>query len=265
MREPNIKADTVPVGDSERRSRLKEQVVTIEDYVPVEPHSGRCVDDRPDRTGENRGVQFPGGSLHILDLMRVAVVRSGQEVNEDVLWEMADTALRSQEASKNNIVPGVHIDDNHGHFTSEEELAFHERGCGYDAVRGEVLALMGIQIGNYQTGENIRRARASGWGVQQLTGSHSDEATAALNFLPGLTLRTQRLWKEGRVKSFSHDIWAVRTLLPAMRRQLEEGGFEEASQLLAKDGVNWSKQVYVETLDILFEGRIGVHDLIEIS
>ena len=262
---PDKGEEHLPTYWEEQKLGKKERRVSGEDYIPIETHSARCVDDRPDRTGENRGVQLPGGSLHILDLMRVAILMSGQNIEEEALWQMTDTALRSQEARKNNIVPGVHIDDNHGHLTSDAELAVRERGCGYDAVRGEVLGRLGVEIGIYQPGENIRRARAMGWGVQQLAGDHSGEATAALNFLPGLTLRTQRLWEEDRVPSFNHDIWAVRMLLPAMLHQLEEGGFQEASQLLAKDGVNWSKKVYVETLDILSEGRIGVHDLIEIS
>jgi hypothetical protein len=254
-----------PDNEVRESSFRDKEIVTSKDYVAVEADSGRCVDERKDREGQNRGVQFPGGALHILDLMRVAITKNGKEIGEDILWEMTDKIMSSEEAQKHNIRPGVHIDDDHGNITSEEELEDRLLGCGYDSVRSQVMGRLGVDIGEYEPGENIRRARERGWGVQQLTGAHSNDATAALNYLHGMTLDNQKLWEEGRVPSFNHDIWAVRQLIPAMERELKNGEFEGASRLVKEHGVNWSKQIYIDTLDILSQGRIGEQHFVEIT
>lgn len=254
----------VLLEDQREPEPVRKELVRAADYVAVSENPGRCVDDRPAVGGENLGVQLPGGALHILDLLRIAIGKSIGEEPEEYLWEMADTVYRSPRARKHHILPGVHIDDGHGTIVDAAQRAARTAGCGYDRVREEVLGRMGVALGGYQPGEHIRWARQRGWGVAVLSGEHATDATAALNFLPGKTLETSRLWEPGRVPSFSFDIWAVRVLLPEMGRMLQREGYREAADLLQKNGIPWSKRLYIETLDILSAGRIGAHDLREI-
>jgi hypothetical protein len=244
----------------------QEQVVTREDYVDNEPDSTRCVDERKDKEGENRGVQMPGGSEHIMDLLMVAVQRCGGEIDDEVLMAMADRIYQSEVAKEHNLVPGVHIDDEHGDLDMDA-CKTRDAGCGYDKVRKDVLkSLLGNDI-SYDPGTRIRMAREKGWGVQVLTGNHrtpEEGVTAAINYMTGKTLKTKSLWAEGR-PSFNHDIWVVEVFLGEMKRELEEGNFGEAADLLEENAMQWSKEIYGKTLDILSGKALNEEGLISIN
>jgi hypothetical protein len=56
----------------------------------------------------------------------------------------------------------------------------------------------------------------------------------------------------------------VRLLKEEMAGRLKARGFDGAAGQMESKGVDWSEQIYIETLDILSNGRIKEHDLIEI-
>lgn len=239
------------------------ELLSKTDYVAVRPDSARCVDDRPDKNGENFGPQFPGASEHLMDLMLLAVNKSGESVGEDKLFEMVNRVYESDVAKKHNLVPGVHIDDEHGHL-GEEECAGRVDGCGYDKVRRQVLEQMGIRI-DYETGARIGKARELGWEVQLLTSHHANNATAAVNEQTDMTLNTKKLWSGNRTPSFNHDIWAVTVLIPEMESKLRSNGYAKGANLLNVYGEKWSREIYGHTLDILTGGRLNRNTLIQIK
>lgn len=241
----------------------EEKVVTREDYVENTADSMRCVDERKDFAGENLGVQMPGGAEHVVDLMRVALAKAGNEVDEETLWSMANKVFASDTAVRLKIKPGVHIDDEHGHISEEGELETRVKGCGYDGVRTQVLERMGVTL-TYEPGTDIAKARGSGWGVQVLTGEHVPNATAAVNHMEGKTLKTQVLLEVGRVQSFNYDVWAVKALADDMEDVLEEFGYEDAGDLLEDHAEEWGIELYGHTLDILTQGRLAKSTLVEI-
>lgn len=237
--------------------------VQSQDYVANLAHATRCVDDRADKTGENLGVQMPGGSLHLMDLLLIATTKAGETVSKEQLLEMTQAIYATQTAKRLNLLPGVHIDDEHGHITDEAELATRVKGCGYDSVRAQVLARLGVTL-DYKSGSDITKARELGWGVQVLTGEHSASATAAVNYVSGTTLKTKTLWATDRTSSFNYDIWAVEALADTMENVLEDYGFEEAGELIEDHASEWGLELYKHTLDILTQGRLG-KKLIEIK
>jgi len=239
--------------------------VNASDYVEVAADSGRCVDERGDKSGENLGWQAPGAGLHVVDLLRVAGARAGEEISEMDLWEMAQSVFESEEAKSNKIVAGVHIDDEHGHISDESLLKMRNKGCGYDSVRNQVLERLGASIRDYEAGGHILLARERGWGVQVLTGEHVGNATAAVNNMKGRTLKTQSLLVGARIPSFNYDIWAVEVLLPVMEKALKAKGYEDAAEKLSEEGVEMGRKLYAETLDILTHGRLNEGNLIEIE
>jgi hypothetical protein len=245
---------------------IEEKVVNREDYVEAQPNSTRCVDERKDKEGKNLGIQMPGGSEHLMDLMLVAIKKAGGEVDDEVLCGMVGKVYESEVARANNLTAGVHIDDEHGHLDTEA-CANRDGGCGYDKVRGEVIEnVFGIEVAS-EPGSRIRKARELGWGVQVLTGDHrnpgnNESVTAALNFMKGKTLDTATLWEEGRTPSFNHDIWVVETLQAEMQQQLEAAGFSDAAKLLEENAVVWSREIYGETLNILSGGELTGENLI---
>ena len=238
------------------------QVVNANDYVSNQADSTRCVDERADKSGENLGVQLPGCTEHIMDLMMIALDKSGKSVDEAALLAMVKDVYASDAAYEHKIVMGMHIDDEHGHLDAD---ACKKRvmGCGYDKVRTQVLERMGFNI-EYTPGTRIKVARAEGVGIQVLTGDHVANATAAINWKEDSTLKTQSLWEDGRTPSFNHDIWVVKVLLDDMKKVLEDNNFEEAAEILNENALEWSKTMYVETLDILSNGALG-EELIEIK
>lgn len=237
--------------------------VQPQDYVSNLAHSTRCVDDRADKSGENLGVQFPGGSLHLMDLLLIALNKAGTTFTTEQLVDMTQAVYASQTAKRLNLLPGVHIDDEHGQVDDEAELATRVKGCGYDSVRAQVLARLGVTL-DYESGTHIAKARELGWGVQVLTGEHNAGATAAVNYVAGTTLKTKMLWETQRIPSFNYDIWAVEALADTMENVLEDYSFEEAGELIEDHAAQWGLELYKHTLDILTQGRLG-NDLIEIK
>lgn len=234
------------------------EMVSKKDYVQVSPDSARCVDDRKDKSGENLGHQFPGASEHIMDLILIAATKSGVSLSEDELFEMTQQVYQSDAAKNAKLVPGMHIDDEHGHL-SDSDCEGRINGCGYDGVRDQVLDRFGVSV-NYDPGTRIAKARKIGWGVQVLTGNH-EAGSAAINFVEGTTLKTQELWKENRVPSFNHDIWAVKVFLPEMVKALKTSGNEEAAVLINQNAMSWSEEIYGHTLDILTKGVLNSSNL----
>lgn len=206
---------------------------------------------------------MPGGSEHLMDLMLVAVSKAGGNVDDQKLFEMVNKVYESEVAKKNRLMPGVHIDDEHGHL---EMRACEDRvsGCGYDKVRRQVLERIGVEV-EYNPGDRIGGARDWGWRVQVLTGDHFAHSTAAINYLKGMTLKTQSLLAEDRNPSFNYDIWVLSELVPVMVDVLKDEGLEKASELLEESALDWGKQIYAETLDILSGGALGDKDLIVIE
>ncbi len=237
--------------------------VQPQDYVSNHAQATRCVDDRADKSGENLGVQFPGASLHLMDLLFISLSKTGITVSKEQLLDMTQAVYASQTAKRLNLLPGVHIDDEHGHITDEADLATRLKGCGYDSVRTQVLARLGVTL-DYESGSDIAKARELGWGVQVLTGEHDGNATAAVNYVAGTTLKTKTLWETDRIPSFNYDIWAVEALADTMEHVLEDYGFEEAGELLEDHAAEWGLELYKHTLDILTQGKLG-KDLIEIK
>jgi hypothetical protein len=237
---------------------IEVRLVNREDYVPVHPGDAtRCVDDRKGLWSEDEilGVQMPGASEHPMDLMLLAIVKSGQLIDEYSLFDMTDELFGSEVAKKYGLKPGVHIDDNHGEISDPGELAEKSDGCGADKVRAEVLSEMGVKV-QYEPGFRIREARLRGWNVQVLTGAHAGThgtpaATAAINETVGTTLNNAALLGEGRRASFNHDIWVINELLPDMAKILRDKGFGDAAGLLEKNGVVWSEEMYVRVLQHL--------------
>lgn len=238
--------------------------VNKDDYVEVKADSARCVDERGDKEGENLGWQAPGAGLHVVDLLRLAIFKAGAEVAEDKLWVMARGVFESEAAKSNKIMPGVHNDDEHGHLAMEE-CRQRNKGCGYDGVRVQVLGRFGLEMDGYVTGEHIDKALDMGWGLQTLTGDHMADATAAVNYMKGKTLKTKTLLRKGRTASFNYDIWVVDVLKGEMLKVLEEESFAEAAEVLRGKAMEWGKKLYVDTLDILSKGRLGEPSLIEIK
>ncbi len=239
------------------------KTVNKDDYVAVQAEPMRCVDERGDKEGENLGVQMPGGAEHLMDLLYVAGAKTGKEIADERLFEMVEEVLASEAAKAHKLVAGVHIDDEHGHLDMDE-CETRNAGCGYDRVRAEVLKRMGVEV-EYESGLRIEMARERGWGVQVLTGNHVAHATAAMNWMTDKTLKTQALWEEGRAPSFNHDIWAVKVLVGEMQRVLEAEGMSEAAELLGDRALDWSRQLYAETLDILSGGVLGDASILEIG
>lgn len=237
--------------------------VQPQDYVAILAHSTRCVDDRADKQGENLGVQFPGASLHLMDLLLIALNKAGATFTTEQLVDMTQAVYASQTAKRLNLLPGVHIDDEHGHIADEAELDTRVKGCGYDSVRTQVLARLGVTL-DYESGTHIAKARELGWGVQVLTGEHYADATAAVNYVSGTTLKTKSLWAADRTPSFNYDIWAVEALADTMENVLEDYSFEEAGELIEDHATEWGLELYRNTLDILTQGRLG-KKLIEIK
>lgn len=231
------------------------ELVSKEDYVPVQPDSARCVDDRGGKEGVNLGPQLPGGSEHIADLLFVAIKKTGKDINDQTLMELTHKIYQTETAQQHNLLPGVHIDDAHGELDMEE-CEYRDEGCGYDKVRAQVLAKMGIVV-EHTPGTLIRQARQLGWGVQVLSHGHDPLATAAQNDNEGLTLDTNALHAKGKTPSFNHDRWVVKVLLPEMMRVLEEKGFGEAVELLQAQALEWSSEIYGNTLSILTEDRLN--------
>lgn len=237
--------------------------VQPQDYVANLAHSTRCVDDRADKQGENLGVQMPGGSLHLMDLLYLSLTKAGASFSKEQLLEMTQAVYASQTAKRLNLLPGVHIDDEHGHIADEAELATRVKGCGYDSVRAQVLSRIGVTL-DYESGTHIAKARELSWGVQILTGEHHADATAAVNYVSGTTLKTKSLWAADRIPSFNYDIWAVEALADTMENVLEDYGFEEAGELIEDHAAQWGLELYKHTLDILTQGKLG-KELIEIK
>ncbi len=237
--------------------------VSARDYVVNQAHSTRCVDDRADKSGENLGAQLPGGSEHIVDLLFVAITKAGGTVTKHQLLDMLQAVYASPTAKHLNLLPGVHIDDEHGHLTDTTEIEARVKGCGYDSVRCRVLARFDMAL-DYISGTDIAKARELGWGVQVLTGEHHAQATAAVNYVKGTTLKTKSLWLADRVPSFNYDIWVVEALAEVMKSVLEESGYSDAGELLEKNATEWGSSLYTNTLDILTQGRLG-KELIEIK
>jgi hypothetical protein len=237
--------------------------VQPQDYVANLANPTRCVDDRADKQGESLGVQLPGASLHLMDLLLIALTKAGETVSKQQLLDMTQAVYASQTAKRLNLLPGVHIDDEHGHITEEAELSSRVKGCGYDSVRAQVLARLGVTL-DYESGSDITKARGLGWGVQVLTGEHNGSATAAVNYVAGTTLKTKSLWSTDRTPSFNYDIWVVESLAEIMENVLEDFGFEEAGDLIEDNAADWGLALYKHTLDILTQGKLG-GDLIEIK
>lgn len=228
--------------------------VSKTDYVAAQGAT-RCVDERGDKHGELLGVQLPGGSEHLMDLFLLALEEVGAEYDEALLFDMTQHVYTSSLTDEYNLEPGVHIDDEHGKL-SLEASADRVVGCGYDKVRGDVLQRLGVEL-SYSPGERISQAREHQWSVQILTGDHFANATAAINRVPGQTLQTKALLVEDRIPSFNYDLWVVTAAKPAMIAALNQAGYSKAAKTLEAQAEDWGRQLYIETLDILTDGRLG--------
>jgi len=243
---------------------VNRELVTSKDYVTASPDSTRCVDERGDKEGENLGVQMPGASEHIMDLMLVAVLQDGGKVPDEQLMEMTEKVYASSVAKENSLVLGMHIDDEHGHLDMDA-CGDRNHGCGYDKVRGTVIKNVFDYEVESNPGTRIEKAREKGWGIQVLTKDHIPYASAAINKMVGKTLKTKSLLDDGRNPSFNHDIWVVEKLLPEMISQLEEAGFDGAAEILNENSMDWSEKLYGETLNVLSNGALTGESLIVIE
>ncbi len=222
--------------------------VVRDDYVDVTPNSGRCVDERDGKGSHasNRSVQLPGATSHLMDLMLLAVVRSGKRVGENELFDMVGKVYESQIARMYGAKPGFHIDDEHGRL-SLNQTNQRLKGCGQDIVRVSVLEHMGVSV-VYESGSRMAEGRKRGWGIQVLTGDHTPGATAAVNSMEGKTLDTSKLWKSDRTPSFNYDWWFANMILEELSKQLYINDYSVASSLLEKNGRGWSLEMYSMTL-----------------
>lgn len=233
------------------------------DYYVQVSGATRCVDERGDKQGELLGVQLPGGSQHLMDLFALAFDQAGNDFNDDMLFKLTEQVYRSDMAVELRLEPGMHIDDEHGEL-SVDACTDRVFGCGYDKVRSQVLARIGVNI-QYNPGDRIDQARSRGWKIQVLTGDHFTDAAAAINKLEGKTLKTQALLNQDQVPSFNYDHWAVTAILPAMVEVLADAGYSEAAKILQEEAVDWGKRLYLETLDILSNGAITAADVVEVG
>lgn len=228
------------------------ETVQARDYCWVTPGSGRCVDDRDglEYHAENRSVQMPGASSHLMDLMQLSIISSRLTVKEAQLFDMTESAYRSSFATSYGARPGLHIDDEHGHLSLSQTRS-RVAGCGHDAVRTRVMKHMGVDV-SYSSGERILEARRRGWGIQVLTGAHGGvknlTPTAAVNHMEGMTLDTGRLLREDRVPSFNYDKWFAIGMLDVLMKELHNNGFERAEKVLDLKGEEFTTLMYYWTL-----------------
>ena len=215
----------------------------------------RCVDDRSGLGDDDKLLtpQMPGASNHPMDLMQYAVLKNGEVITEETLFEMTGKVYLDPKVRK-YAKPGMHIDDDHK-MIKGNSLNKRCNGCGQDSVRVAVMREMGVDVGNYNPGDRIREARNRGWNVQKLTGSHGGHNNltplATLNRIVGTTLDTEKLNVSGEAVSFNHDIWFVLLMLDAMVSQLKSRGYDSAASDLELNCENWSIDMYVKTLQHL--------------
>lgn len=190
-------------------------------YTQIKNTGHRCVDGRavleqyqdgsktPWKNEDYLGAQLPGGTFGLISTLRVVAGIDEVRAREAVM-----SVCNSLDQKM-----GDHIDDEHGHTQSKQELDSRFKGCGNQDASGDGKIPM---YAGFMTEELVKDRfewlRENGGSVPALTGEHN-EHLAAINLKPETTFNTPQA-VESDESVFNADLPYVWNLAGEMYTQL---------------------------------------------